>query len=306
MTRDGLYFTDPARDDANPEWVCQEFSVLGECENGMGGDWGVVLSWQDAAEHRHTWIVPCEMFHGEPHAISAHLHSHGLRCSYTKTAQAQSAALSGIGATRTPLAGRHHRRLAWHVLHSAGWHRVWRCRHHPAPRTATRRSVVRPSWHACRNGRIRWRDTQSATRALALFLSAAFAGALLEFIAEPSGGLHLYGKSQTGKSTAAFVAASVLGKGARDGNAHQWRATGNGLEGLASRCSDGCLVMDEISQSDAREADNFDLSTRQRPRQATRGSVRRRTATRKLAHHVPQSRAKSPWRNACPTPASER
>ena len=55
---------------------------------------------------------------------------------------------------------------------------------------------------------------------LSLFLSAAFAGcfcrALLEIIAEPSGGLHLYGKSQTGKSTAAFVAASVLGKGARD------------------------------------------------------------------------------------------
>ena len=87
MTRDGLYFTDPGRDDANPEWVCQGSSVLGECENGMGGDWGVVMSWQDAAEHRHTWIVPCEMFHGEPHAISAHLHSRGLRCSYTKSAQ---------------------------------------------------------------------------------------------------------------------------------------------------------------------------------------------------------------------------
>ena len=118
---------------------------------------------------------------------------------------------------------------------------------------------------------------------LALFLSAAFAGALLEIIAEPSGGFHLHGKSQTGKSTAAFVAASVSGKGARDGNAHQWRATGNGLEGLASRYSDGCLVMDEISQSDAREADAsiYQLANGQGKQRADRsGGARQRASWR--------------------------
>ena len=76
---------------------------------------------------------------------------------------------------------------------------------------------------------------------LALFLSAAFAGALLEIIAEPSGGLHLYGKSQTGKSTAAFVAASVLGKGARDGNAHQWRAPATAWKVLPADAAMGAL-----------------------------------------------------------------
>ena len=87
----------------------------------------------------------------------------------------------------------------------------------------------------------------------ALFLSA-FAGSLLEVIAEPSGGFHLHGKAESGKSTAGFVAGSVAGKGSRDGNVHQWRITGNGLEGIARLYNDGCLVMDEISQSNSQEA----------------------------------------------------
>ena len=90
---------------------------------------------------------------------------------------------------------------------------------------------------------------------LALFLSAAFAGALLEIIAEPSGGFHLQGKSQTGKSTAAFVAASVSGKGVKGRQRASMARDRQRPGGLASRYSDGCLVMDEISQSDAREAD---------------------------------------------------
>jgi putative DNA primase/helicase len=254
MTPNGLHFTDPARDDANPEWVCQEFSVLGECENGMGGDWGIVMSWQDAAEHRHTWIVPCEMFHGEPHAISAHLHSHGLRCSYTKTAQ---------GNLRRCLASvRPERRL--HAVTTGGWHGM----SYILPDGTAygdagiilRPELQRADLSCAQAGTLAEWQEQVAKYAvgnsrLALYLSAAFAGALLEIIAEPSGGLHLHGKSQTGKSTAAFVAASVWGKGApRDGAVHQWRTTGNGLEGIASRCCDGCLVLDEISQSDAREA----------------------------------------------------
>ena len=102
MTRDGLYFTDPARDDANPEWVCQEFSVLGECENGIGGDWGVVMSWRDAAEHRHTWIVPRDLLHGEPHIIAARLVFPGIALQLRQASTSQPTALLGIDAPRSP------------------------------------------------------------------------------------------------------------------------------------------------------------------------------------------------------------
>ena len=78
--------TGPGR--CRTHWVSQQFSVLGECEDGAGCEWGVVLAWRDAAQHRHTWIVPRELVHGEPHVIAARLKSQGLRCNFVKPAQA--------------------------------------------------------------------------------------------------------------------------------------------------------------------------------------------------------------------------
>ncbi|WP_328517257.1 DUF927 domain-containing protein [Commensalibacter papalotli (ex Botero et al. 2024)] len=65
--------------------------------------------------------------------------------------------------------------------------------------------------------------------------------------------LHLVGKSQSGKSTALFVAASIWGKGARDGQVRSWRHTGNGLEGIANETSDLCLILDEFGEASAKE-----------------------------------------------------
>ena len=92
---------------------------------------------------------------------------------------------------------------------------------------------------------------------IAFFLAAGFAGPLLEFISEPSGGLHLFGPSRIGKTTAAVCAASVIGKGGRGGAIHQWRHTGNGLEAVVAGNSDNLLVLDEIGQADAKEAGNI-------------------------------------------------
>jgi putative DNA primase/helicase len=278
MVNAGLFFCEPTKDDAMPEWLCERFAIIGECEDGAGGEWGVVLAWQDAAKHCHTWIVPCDMFHREPHVISAHLHSHGLRCSYTKSAQ---------GSLRRCLASvRPERRLQ--AVTTGGWHGT-SCILPDGTVYGDADVILRPELQradlsCAQAGTLAEWQNQVAKYAignsrLALFMSAAFAGSLLEIIAEPSGGLHLHGKSQTGKSTAGFVAASVSGKGARDGAVHQWRTTGNGLEGIASRCSDGCLVLDEISQSDAREAGDsiYQLANGQGKQRADRsGGARQR------------------------------
>ena len=191
MTPDGLYFTDPTRDDANPEWVCQEFSVLGECENGMGGDWGVVMSWQDAAEHRHTWIVPCEMFHGEPHVFPRIC----IPTDYGAAIPRRHKAICGVVWHRcdpdADLRPSRLRRLAWHELHSGGWHRVGDGDMILRPEMV-RADLSCASWQLAE-----WQDQVAkyalGNSRLALFLSAGFAGALLEIIAEPCGGLHLHG-----------------------------------------------------------------------------------------------------------------
>ena len=62
-----------------------------------------------------------------------------------------------------------------------------------------------------------------------------------------SGGQHFVGGSSLGKTSAAQVAVSPWGA-----NLQQWRATDNGLEGIAARHSGIGLVIDEIGQSDPR------------------------------------------------------
>lgn len=101
-----------------------------------------------------------------------------------------------------------------------------------------------------------WRDGVGGLAAgntrLVFAVSAAFAGPLAEIVGEDSGGFHLRGKSSSGKSTALKAAASVWGDPAA--YVRVWRATANGLEGLAALHNDGVLILDELSQCDPREA----------------------------------------------------
>lgn len=85
---------------------------------------------------------------------------------------------------------------------------------------------------------------------LALTLSAAFAGALLERCNAESGGFHYVGDSSSGKTGLIEAACSVWGG---DNYKRSWRSTSNGIEGVAAMFNDGLLALDEISECDPRE-----------------------------------------------------
>ena len=89
---------------------------------------------------------------------------------------------------------------------------------------------------------------------LVIALSAAFAGPLIGPCAAEGGGLHFRGASSTGKSTALHVAGSAWGGGSVTGFVRSWRATANGLEGVAQGHCDTLLCLDELSQLQARDA----------------------------------------------------
>lgn len=89
---------------------------------------------------------------------------------------------------------------------------------------------------------------------LGLAISAAFAAPLLYPTGSESGGFHFRGGSSTGKTTALTVAGSVWGGGGMRGYVRTWRATSNGLEGVAALHCDALLCLDELSQVDGREA----------------------------------------------------
>ena len=87
---------------------------------------------------------------------------------------------------------------------------------------------------------------------LAFGLACAFAGPLLALVRpDGGGGFNLQGFSSKGKSTILEAAASAWG---RPDPLLTWRATSNGLEGIAAARNDGFLVLDELSQVDAKEA----------------------------------------------------
>ncbi|HEH9416700.1 TPA: DUF927 domain-containing protein [Aeromonas sobria] len=87
---------------------------------------------------------------------------------------------------------------------------------------------------------------------LCFALSLAFAAPLLSLIGMEGGGFHLKGESTDGKTTVMKAAASVYGHPDRYGQT--WRATGNAIEGIASRRNDALLCLDELGELDGREA----------------------------------------------------
>lgn len=100
-----------------------------------------------------------------------------------------------------------------------------------------------------------WRENISkycsGNSRLLFAVSAAFAGALLYKSGLESGGFHFVGGSSCGKSTILRVAASVWGG---ENYLRTWRATDNGLEGVAAMHNDSLLVLDELGQVDPTKA----------------------------------------------------
>ena len=89
---------------------------------------------------------------------------------------------------------------------------------------------------------------------LVFAICCALTGPLLKLLGGEGGGFHFRGGSSIGKSTALNVASSVWGGGGISGFSRTWRATDNGLEGVAVQHCDTFLALDELGQVDGRAA----------------------------------------------------
>ncbi|GAV33011.1 hypothetical protein ROTAS13_00659 [Roseomonas sp. TAS13] len=257
MEERGLVFMG-GDEDAEPELVCAPFQILGETRTATGTGWGRYMTWFDRDRNRQIFVLHDRLLVSDPGVLEAALADQGLRISGRPNArlllrQAIAEAETDARVTTVP---------------HTGWHQE-----------GGKPVFVLPGGEAFgpNAGRVVLQNERTGSGAsftpagsledwqqqvahyaegndrLALFLSAAFVGPLLDIASEPSGGLHLIGKSQSGKSTAAFVAGSVWGRGDRDGQVRQWRATSNGLEGVAAETSDTVLILDEMGQAHAQE-----------------------------------------------------
>lgn len=258
MTPRGLYFTPDATGDTLPMpiWVSAPFEVMAETRDEGGTGWGVLISWLDQDRRRHQWAIPKKMAHGEGKEIAGELEDAGLNCSISATRHLRQFIASV------------HTKIRLRCVSTGGWHKTEQGPVFVLSNGTTlgigRRAVAFQTTRAASGAEYAtagaledWKREIAAyavgNSRLAFALSVAFCGPLLDIMGEQSGGFHIVGKSQSGKSTSLYAAGSVWGKGDRDGQVRSWRGTTNGTEGIAAETSDTLLILDEMGQADSRE-----------------------------------------------------
>ena len=295
MTGKGLMFFPPAtakNADPQPDWVCAPFRVLGEANNGHGGAWGLPLAWRDRDGREHVWSVPKRLVHANGNEIAAELEHNGLTCGVDGRAhQLLKLAIASVRSDRRMLAVE---RGGWHVVGGAPAFMLPNGRAFGPHADA---AIMQGDTAAGREGAdfraagtlVDWQARIGAAcvgnSRLVLGVCAALDGPLLDILNEQSGGVHVDGQSQSGKSTVAFVAGSVWGRGERGRQVRMWRATANGLEGAAADCSDTVLILDEMGQADAREVGDavYMLMNNAGKQRAGRAGAARAVATWRLS-----------------------
>lgn len=293
LTGGGLFFQPAPKPDGRDSprvWVCGPFTVLGETRTSEGEDWGLLIQWKDSEGRPHQWSIPRRMIHGQGASISEELESSGLSCSPDRVAH--DLLKRFIGGVQP---GRKIR-----CVDRGGWHagddgQCFILPNGEAFGSRTGGVVLQgartPTNHAfALSGTMNdWRDRVAApcdgNDRLVLYVAASLAAPLLHIVGEPSGGVHLVGPSRCGKSTAMLIAGSVWGSPTADGQLRTWRGTSNGLEGIAATLCDLPLLLDELGQADARDADSvvYMLSNESGKQRAGRtGAARQRASWRSL------------------------
>jgi putative DNA primase/helicase len=228
--------------------VCGVLKIKAITRNQDHQEHGFLLEWLDRDNHRHYWSMPAELFKGDGADYRGQLLSCGLYIAPTATARMRLA----------EYIQNHHTAARALCVDKTGWYQhLFITPSHTYGKQSEHEIVIYQSSQSFINGyRQRgtldeWRDKVAVlcvgNSRLVLSICVAFAGSLLRLAHEESGGFHLRGNSSVGKSTGQHLACSVWGS--RDYK-QTWRATINGLEGIAALYNDGLLVLDEMAQAD--------------------------------------------------------
>ncbi|MDR5756348.1 DUF927 domain-containing protein [Caballeronia sp. LZ035] len=246
ISKDGVFYTD---DDGMPHWICSPLHVRALVRDRASENWGRLLEWKDADDHPHVWAMPMEMLRSDGADMRGELARLGLDISPSFRARNK---LTEYVTTAKPKArGRCVTRTGWH---NGAFVFPDRTIGESAERVIFQSEIVMRTYSQAGTLEEWKRDVAaycSGNSRMLVAVSTAFAGMMLAYSGQESGGLNLVGDSSTGKTTALRASCSVYGG---PDYMQRWRATSNGLEGLAALHNDTLLVLDELAQVDPREA----------------------------------------------------
>jgi putative DNA primase/helicase len=237
---DGVWYDDGQ---TPPVWVCSELKIIGGSRDEHHDHHGHALEFRDRYGYPQRWAMPLEMLEDRREyrkvlrrlGLQTNSSKQGIELlqAYLDLWQAQDAM---ICVERT---GWYH---GMYVLPDATFGQ--------APHQE--KVVLQGLSHTVEGYRqagtlAEWQAKVAAlcvgNSRLLFAVSMAFASVVLALLDMEGGGVHLRGQSSEGKTTALLVAASVWGE---PGRLEHWRATANGLEGVASYHNDNLLLLDEL------------------------------------------------------------
>lgn len=279
----GVFFIgkDNEGTESSPRWVCSQLVAIAKTRDAKSGEWGRLLEWKDDDGTRHQWAMPLELLQGDGSDVRRELARLGLSIAPSKAARDLLGSFLQVWPVDTR--ARCVDRLGWHgVTYVTPSESIGKDDEIVVFQNA---HAIEPAFSMTGTAN-EWRDTVAALATgnsrLVFALSVAFAGPLADVAGEDSGGFHLRGGSSSGKTTALKAAASVWGH--PNVYPRLWRATANGLEGLAALHNDGLLILDELSQIDPKEAGEsaYLLANGQGKARASRTGAARQSARWRL------------------------
>ena len=279
LKQDGIYF-EGLRKDGSPlpeVFICSPLNVIGRTRNTQQADWGYLLEWNDFDGHLHRWAAPSTLLGGDSSQLVGELLRLGLDISHGKRERV----IEFIQSSRPS------KRLI--CTDKTGWHENAYITPSKVYGVNTDQYIYQTDGMGIETamteaGKLStWSSNVSIPCAgnsrLVFALSSAFAGTLLTPAQIESGGFHLVGNSSCGKSTAQRVAASVWGN--PEIFKRSWRATSNGLEGIAALHNDNILILDELSEINPKDASEtaYMLGNGQGKQRATKSGTIREAKT---------------------------
>lgn len=230
-------------------FVCNALHIDGMTRDKAGGNWGKLLRFDDPDGNTKTWAMPTALLMGDSREFLKTLASMGLVINTTAKAKALLTAYIQFHPCTDKLL----------CVDNVGW-----CGgSYVLPHRIFGEKVIlqsNPMTHGyCEQGTLRqWQNNISTPcvhhHRLAFALCVAFAGVVLSPLGEESIGFHFVGASSMGKSLALRLGASVWGN---HDFVRTWKATGNGMEGVASLHHDNFLALDELGECDPKQIGNI-------------------------------------------------
>jgi len=223
------------------EKLCGELEVIGKARDSSGNNWSVVVDMVDQDANKKRVLLRQSELIGDPQIVVRQLVDKGLFVfSDRKTQKLLLDYLNHPNIARLTIVDR------------TGWHNGSFVM--PDKVYGDGEFILSTSQETqiSRGTLDEWRDNVgslcSTNPRLIFAASTGLASPLLHLDSQDSGGFAFVGDTSIGKTKAAQVCTSVWRK-----DLNSWRATGNGIEGVAAAHSDMGMSFDEIGESDPRE-----------------------------------------------------